>query len=277
MNLKNIFGVFALPLIFQICGFCQTVEVSKLLEETQIVAGKTAYQHYYEFSQNFKTTVEDKNGRKSTRVYESVCSYRGVRCQIITVEKDGIALSEKEIRKNRQKAAEKLQKAENTVKIETIDNKEIKAGYGFMILTWFSPNLYLKYCDAVTLEKIIFESRPTYKIKIENCKLPAGNNLAVQFMPKTEGFIWIDERDKAIVKMEVFAKKEFAASSASEKPVLMMTAARVPEGFWFWKTVRVEALKNRLIFPEYDGNWQIDFFNYKHFTVDVEKLENAKP
>ncbi len=275
MKLKSVCKILALLLIFQIPVFCQTINISKILEETQSVARKTGFQDYYEFSQSFKTTIEDKKGNKSTKTYESVCSSRAAKCEIILIEENGIVLSEKEIRKNREKATEKLQKAEISEN-EVNFNKEISNGYGFSINTWFSPILYLKSCDVVTPENTVFENRPTIKVRVRNCRVD-DHNKNVQFMNKTEGIIWIDVQEKAIVKMEAYAAKEFINVSAAEKPVFIMETVRVPEGFWFWKTVRVNALENTKIFTEYSRNWQIDFFNYKHFTVNVDKTEIGKP
>ena len=96
-------------------------------------------------------------------------------------------------------------------------------------------------------------------------------------MPKTEGWIWIDEQDKAIVRMEAFAAKGFADSTNTGKPLIIGTFSRVPEGFWFWKSVRFETIGNKAFFPELKGNWQIENFDYKRFRVEVEEPKIDKP
>ena len=95
-------------------------------------------------------------------------------------------------------------------------------------------------------------------------------------MSKTEGIVWIDEQDKAIVKMELYARKEFPNLLNSGQPLVVMVAAKIPDGYWFWKNIKIQPLENPAIFPDYKNNWEYDFYNYRLSEVEVKKVEINK-
>ncbi|MEJ7701016.1 MAG: hypothetical protein WKF71_15430 [Pyrinomonadaceae bacterium] len=258
----------------------QEVELTKLLDETQAVAKKTGYQYFIEFTHNFKTTVETKNGKKLIKEYERVCSKK--RCEIILISDKGKTFSVEKIKKSREKAAKRLIEAEKMTENPYLTNDETRYGYGFSINTYFSPNLYLKYCKTGFIDKTILQNRSTIKVSVTDCNadaLSTPTNFrkdSLHFMAKTEGFVWIDEKDKAVVKMELFASKKFDNSASPHKTLIIMEAARIPEGYWFWKRVKVNALENKIIFPEYVSNWQVDFYDYKSSLVEVKASVDKK-
>ena len=269
-----------------LCCYCsinaQEFNLIKFIDETQSVARKTAYQNYFEFTYDFNRTREKKDGKRFSENFESVCSKR--RCEYILTAKDGRSLSEKTIRKNRERAAKRLEKAESLPENKYHASKELSSGYGFMIMTSFSseqshfnPSLYLKNCRVNFVEKVLVERRPTVKLHAGGCKIDNDYKKdSLQFMPETEGVIWVDEQDKAVVKLEVYYKNKSDILSASAKPVVVIKAERVPEGFWFWKIIITETSKNENFFPRDYGNWQIELYNYKPYTVLIDKVEIDK-
>lgn len=98
-----------------LCCYCsinaQEFNLTKFVEETRSVARKTGYQSFFEFTFDFKRINEKKNGEKNSDTLESVCSQK--HCERVLVAKNGKALSEKKIRKNRERAAQRLQKDES--------------------------------------------------------------------------------------------------------------------------------------------------------------------
>ncbi len=277
--MKNIFFLLTLILFNYFFVSAQSNDLTKLLGETQKVARKTAYQAWVEYTSSHTQISEDKNKNKRIFLYESLCSRKI--CQDILVSKNGLRLSEKQINKNREKAAKYLDKAEKRPDDTAFStDKENSLGYGILISNWYSPSLYLNVCKTDLVEKSAFENRTTYKIRVTNCdleKLPESlNKDNFQFMLKTQGFIWIDEQDKAAVKMELYARNEFPNLSKSEKPLVIIEAARVPEGYWFWKIIKIESLENPAIFPGYEHNWQYEFYDYRLSNVEVNKVELNK-
>lgn len=163
----------------------------------------------------------------------------------------------------------------------------------------FSPNIYLTSCQIKFVEKVLVEKRPTVKLRAAQCNVDKDklNNLfpfipeaegltsnvyndvnknLIQFMPETEGVIWIDEQDKAVVKHEIYYRNKTDILPISPKPVVVMKAERISEGFWFWKLITINALENEGFFPKDYGNWQIELFNYKSYKVLIDKVEIDK-
>jgi hypothetical protein len=276
--MKNIFILLTIFLINNYLVSAQTNDLAQLLDKTQEVSRKTAYQAWVEYTSSFTQIKEDKTGKKHIYVYETLCSRKT--CASVLVAENGVAFSDKQINKNREKAGKSLDKAEKQSDVIFFKDKENPLGYGILVKDWFNPSLYLKICKTEFLEKTSFENRPTIKISVTDCKLenlPASlNSKNFQFMGKTNGIVWIDVQDKAIVKMELYAQKEFPNLSNSGKPLVVMEAAKIPDGYWFWKNIRLQALENSAIFPDYKNNWEYEFYNYRLSDVEVKKVEINK-
>ena len=282
--MKVSFYLAVLITIFICCSssYAQDFNLNQFVDETQSAARKTGYQNYFEFSYDYKRTREKKGGKFFSDAFEAICSKK--RCERILVAEDGKSLSEKKVRKNRERAAKRLEKAEALPENKYHASKEVSSGYGFMINTsfspthsYFSPTFYLKHCQVSFIEKVSIENRPTVKLRAAGCNV---NNLEnknqLEFMPKTEGVIWVDEQDKAVIKLEVYYKNKLDVLPASAKPVVMMKAARIPEGFWFWQLITTDATGNENFFPKDYGSWQIELYNYKPYTVLIDRVEIDK-
>ena len=278
MKLRILISATIFILSLQILGAAQTFELPAFLEETQTVAGKTAYQAWVEFTSDFKITETDPNEKKNTFSYETLCSRKS--CASILIAINDKRFSEKKIDKNRKKAAKTFIKAENKPDNTFYTEKENSLGYGISINNWFSPSLYLRFCQSEFVDKSLINERQTVKIKVADCdpekinKLPFPSRL--NFMTKTEGLIWIDEQDKAIIKMEIFAKKEFPNLSNINKPLVIIEAGKVAENYWFWRSIRINALENKAIFPEFKKNIEYEFYNYRLPNVEIKNVEVDK-
>lgn len=279
MKPQKLFFAFTFILALFISSLSQTPNISNLIEDAKNNSITTAKSYYYDFNSDWKRAVVKPNGKTDSQTYELVCSKK--RCEHIQVEADGKNFSEKKIRKNRERASQSLAKAESNG-----ENKPDKArgqyGYYFVIATVFSqktasylsPYIYLKTCKTDFLEKQSIENRPTIKIRAYNCSIDEEpEKEAFLFMPKTEAVIWIDESDKTVVKLEIYGKQETVESVNFNKPLVIMETAKVPQGGWFWKKIIINANENEYFFPAKYGNWQIDFFNYRKFNVDIQKAE----
>jgi hypothetical protein len=278
MKIRQILFVMAIILTAQVYLSAQTTDLPKLLEETQAVARKTAYQAWVEYTSDFKRIQEMPNGKKVTYAFESLCSRKN--CVGIPLSKNEKPYSAKKIGKYRLEAAENLTKAEQRPDYSMYAEKENSLGYGIMILDWFNPSLYLKTCKSELVGKSDIEGRATLKISVADCNLEnlpkSAKIFTLQFMTKTEGIIWIDEQDKAIAKMEIYARKEFPNLSKTNKPLVIIEASKIPGGFWFWKSIKVAALDNKTIFPQYTSNWEYEFYNYRLSNVEVNIVETNR-
>lgn len=278
MKTKRIFIVLIIILISQSALTAQTVELPKLLDEVQSVARKTAYLSWVEYNSDYKQTELKSNGKKIVYDYEGFCSRKT--CVGIPLSKNDKPFSEKKINKYRRQAAESLTKAESRSDFAAYKDKENSLGYGISVYDWFNPSLYLRTCKSELAGKSDVNARPTIKISVTDCNLESiskiANTKGLQFMTKTEAFIWIDEQDKAIVKAEIYAKKEFPNLSQTNEPLVIIEASKIPDGYWFWKSIKVNALDNKAIFPQYISNWAYEFYNYRLSNVEVTTVEINK-
>ena len=282
MKTQNIILTIIFILAAQIYLSAQTPDLTKIIEDTKKNAITTAKSHYLEFASDWKRAVTRPNGKSNSQTFELVCSNK--HCEHIQIEEDGKDFSEKKIKKKREKASKSLAKAEITVEKQT-GKPRAQHGYSFATATVFSdktasnlsPYVYLKTCKTDFLEKQSIENRPTIKIRAYDCNInDETDKEAFLFMPQTEAIIWIDEADKAVAKIEIYGKRETETAVNFTKPLIIMETAKVPQGGWFWNKITINANENQYFFPANYGSWQIDFFNYKKFNVDINKAEIDK-
>lgn len=288
MKTRNIILTIIFILIGQISLSAQTFDLAKFIEETQVVAEKTTSQALFEFSYDFKRTGGKKGGKISTETYESVCSEK--HCEYILLEKANKSFSAEEVARNRQKAAAKLEKFEKSSKTDFFFTREFVPPYDFLLFEkinviklYFNPNFYLKNCKINFVEKSPLENRETIKISATNCKADSGNDKKLSFtLPKSEALIWIDEKDKAVVRLEIYAENEINSIDSTIKPTVTLETLLVPEGFWFWKIITINT-ENKKFFKrksdnrkENSGNRKFEFYNYKKFSVEINKAEVDK-
>lgn len=257
----------------------QTFDITALLEETKKNQIATAQLHYGEFASDWKRSAVKANGKTFSQTFELICSNK--HCEHIKVEENGKKFSAGKIRKNRRKASKRLTESEAVID-DQIGKANARYGYSFFAATVFnrkfssifSPYLYLKNCKSDLVEKLQFQNRSTVKIHSFDCDInnePKKDFLL--FMPQTEALIWIDESDRAVVRFEIFRKPEGDNQINFDKPLIVAETAKVLDSGWFWKKVTIDGVGNKNFFPLDYGNWQIDFFNYKKFNVDIEKVE----
>lgn len=281
MKIKRSIILITVILILRISSSAQTAELSKLIKETQVIAEKTTAEAYFEFSYDFKTTVAKKGEKPRSKTFESVCSKK--RCVYILVENDGNRLSEKAITASREKAAARLAKAENRPDADFALTRNFIPPYDFLLSIdgirknpYFNSNFYLKNCQVNFVEKSLVENRAVAKFTARNCDFHLRDSEISKFVPtKTEALIWIDELGKAVYKIEIYAENELTDLSSSIKPTVILETARVPEGYRFWKFIKINSA-NEKFFRKNSVDWKIEFYNYNQFTTKVEKAEIDK-
>lgn len=279
MKSQKLWFVSAFILTIFISSTAQTPDITHLIEETKKNAIATANLHYGEFASDWKRSVVKVDGKMRSQTFELICSNK--HCEHIKVEENGKNFSDKKIRKNRRKASKTLSEYESAIENQT-DKRNEHYGYSFSAATVFSqkygsifsPFLYLKHCQSSFLETQKSADRKVIKIRSSKCSINGeAKEDVLLFLPQTEAVIWIDERDKTVVKFEVFRKFENDTQINFDKPLIVAETAKVADGGWFWKKVTINGIGNERFFPDDYGNWQIDFFNYKKFNVDIEKVE----
>ena len=280
----GIFVVIVLLLSTKIFVFAQAddskpqIDVASLIAAARLNARRASWRHLNEYSNEMRELYLAEDGKRETKLYESLCGKRY--CNAILVEHNGIALSAKKELKNRKQAVERLEKLDKTQSSKPEINEETVSEYGFTAGVYIEPGHYLKDCKADSPEKTMLNGRTTIKIHFNDCsidKIPTDYKRYLEYMPKIQGWIWIDEADKNIVRVECFARKEFADANNANKPLIGMDLIRIADGFWLWSSIHVDAISNKQIFPEAKGDWTIELFDYKRFRVDINEPKIDKP
>lgn len=261
------FGTFAQSNENQI----DELRVTNLIQKVQAKSKTNRTAFLSEYERTFNLTIErEANDKVNSWVFEQYCLNDGKPyCNTIEIEKDGKPRSPSKIQKERKKVAKNLIKNENYAEADDL------FGYGTVINSlWLDPILYLKSCRIVSSAEKGIEGRTAILLRVDDCKLDDayskwGNNL--NFMPKTEAGILIDEKDESVMRMDVYAKKEFSSATKQNLPIITIENTRMPEGLWLFKKIRLETIGNKLVFPNLKDNWQFDFYGYRRYEVTVEK------
>ena len=280
--MKIMIGVFVFILLFssaKIFVFAQTddskqqIDVASLITAARMNARRASWHYANEYSSSLRKTVETEDGKREIGLYESLCGKTV--CVNIMVERNGNALSAKTIRKNREQAAKEIERFDNAKPDKPRINAETATEYAFDFKSnRLEPGLYLKNCETDSSEKTALNGRSSVKIRFKDCSIdniPPKFKSEHQYMLKIEGWIWLDEADKNIAKVQCFAKKEFVGIAKSDKPLIEINFSRLPEGFWLWSSIRVNTIGNQQIFSDLKGNIQIEMFDYKRFRVDIDE------
>ena len=278
MKIQSVFKVLFV-LILSATGFSQTKKPNSdinpytgLIQEVSDKSEKSKDLRISQYQYSFKTTVEDEKTHKTRDwTYELYCADDGrSNCQRVLTGKDGKQFSDSKINKSREKASKNL-----AADSEFIENGEYSYGFGLGYRglgknVWVDPSFYLRDCQVLSSEQQNIDDRAAVLIRLGDCNVDKETwKQYVTFMPKTEADIWIDKQDKDVIKMDIYAKKEFSGETNRTKPLITYKNKRMPEGYWLNSKVRLETT-NKLVFPTMKDNFQFDFFDYKRPKVDVE-------
>ena len=263
-------------------GFAQNSQGLKdgetLVEQAKANSAKTAVSYVRDYSSKFRITTQNTKGKKSSKAYEYFCTQYG--CRNILIEENGNPLSEKKIEKNRENASKQLSAiSESPTNFKTENAAANALGSGLKFFAGnvlLQPNLILNNCDLKFIENLKIENRDTAKFNFNNCRIGSDTSSNFKkfltYMPEATGFIWIDKIDQAVVKAETFQKN--VAASENTESLIAMNFGRNSEGLWFWKLIKVNALKNPKLFPDMEENWQVEFFDYKLYRIDADYKES---
>lgn len=250
----------------------EDARIVALIQKVQAKSKRNRAAYLSEYNRTYKLTIEREDTNKiNSWGFEQYCLNDGkTYCRTIEIEKDGKPRSPSKIQKEREKVSKNLAKNEDYV------GKDDPFGYGTGINSlWIDPSLYLKNCRIVLVDEKQIAGRASILLRVNDCKLDNAYSKwmrmsSLQFMTKTEAEIVIDEKDESVMRMDVYAKKEFYSVSDRTRPIISMENTRMPEGFWLFKKIRLETIGNKLVFPDLKDNWQYEFFDYKHLDVDIQ-------
>lgn len=280
--MKKIIFTIILILAFCFTAFAQTENgevansrVTSLVQKVILKSKVNLNAYLSEYEKNFKVTIEnEKNNKTYSWDYEQYCLNNKTYCRTIWIKENGKSRSLSKIKKERERAAKDLAKNEDYVEKGYEDRKDL-FGYGMNMNSIFAgPIPYLKSCRIVSSAEKTIEGRTAILLRVDDCKLDdvySKWDKYLNFMPRTKAEILIDEKDEDVMRMDIYAKEEFASTPNQNKPIITIENMRMPEGLWLFEMIRLETIGNKLVFPNLKDNWQFDFYGYRRYEITVEE------
>lgn len=144
----------------------------------------------------------------------------------------------------------------------------------------------LKICDFSNLKKEDFNGRETFIIEFKP-KEDAVLRNGLAYFTKMRGAIWIDEKDKRIIRVEGFPLKtdnEKKAKNNIEKEkingekemVFLYSQILIREGVWFPQKVRLNFINHPELQNGYAYDTEYEFGKYQHLRVETT-TSDARP
>ena len=198
-------------------------------------------------------------------------------------------LSPDKVEKERQKAGDRLAKAEaesQRVNAKESPSAEEESGkhlpgvyfdanvnFGLTKSVKLSPRTILKQCVFGNPRDEMLNGRPSLKLDF---RPPAAAVFEKdqRFLARAEGAIWIDKADRIVVKIE---GRKLNAKPNDGEPVFLYQSIRLPEGKWLPERVQFNGSKNKEFFDGMGGDMIFEWLDYKRFVSDAEDAKIKPP
>lgn len=284
---------FCIIAVFTIRSNAQEIDSENLIREISTDTQKGAVFNYsYMMKVYFQRNKNGKIDKKFTRLYDAILPSRFSLNNTYThpfilfqdTEKE---ISAMEIAQMRKELAKKLEKAENEAENqEAKENSNNDGGYWTMRFSYDTLSIKIDVLNLLNnshlknfrrkqidgKEIILIDFTPKQEAVFDKTML---------YLSKTEGQIWVDEKDKRIIRIEGFplgtfeTHKNKGETERLEEAVFLFIQTKVKEGFWFPQTVAFNFIKN----PEIYDPVKIvfTFSNYRRAGVEVRNVESKSP
>ena len=192
------------------------------------------------------------------------------------------------VAQERQKAGERLAKAENEHQQEraketpTVEEEsrqrlpgvyfDANVNFGLLKNVKLSPQTILKQCVFENPRDETLNGRPALKLDFRPSPT-ASFEKDEQFLARTQGAIWIDKADRLVVKIE---GRKLNAQPTDEF-VFLYQSIRVPEGKWLPERVQISGSQNKEFFNGMGGDMIFEWLEYKHFMTEAEDAKLKAP
>lgn len=192
------------------------------------------------------------------------------------------------VEKERQKAGERLAKAETEIQEKKTsarataeDEKqkglpgiyfEANVNFGLAKSVKLSPQTILKQCAFENLREELLNGRPSFKLDFR----PATSAVFEKdekFLAQAQGTIWIDQADRIVVKIE--GRK--LTAKPNDELFFLYQSIRVPEGKWLPAQVQFNGTKDKEFFNGMNGDMIFEWLDYKRFVTDAEDAKLKSP
>src|SRR5262245_53025817 len=205
---------------------------------------------------------------------------------ISLISEDGAPVSPKRLKKERQQAAKEMETAERENAFEvggaSTDDAEkyVVAGIGVSQAgdgVWIGVSQFLRRCRFGEPRYGRLADRDMITLNIKSCAGDVGDPRE-QYLARMAGVVWIDAVDKVVARLEAWPASETmleVASATRNAETIVYEQMRLPNGLWFPKRIRLNAIGKAELFNGTDKDMNFEFSHYQRFNTEVKDLQQA--
>ena len=271
------------------------IDVKAIVRETE-TSGSAMHKRLLDYTYTQERTLGSggKFSGTSRHVYEAYpTSQRHV---LIHLSTDGVAIPPWSIASQRKDAAREMEKAElessraltSDVSADAVPPSHITVRLSRHVVSGKQRSLilsisdFLRSCDFSTPRRVLLDNRETLVLDFR-ARPDANFHPTKAFIAKLVGSVWIDTRDRAVVRLEGHTASEFTGERATNKsaphPSMIVTfeQIRLPEGLWVPSRLQWHASKEATRFGVVPWDVTIVFKNYKRFSTNSDRTDFYEP
>lgn len=274
----------------------QTVSVDELIKDTLAHGKGDKLLTEYTYTLRWRERRTDKKGqvKETAELYESyIPTLRrqgNTNTVLLKLTEDGVPLSPEKVEKERQKAAERLLKAEADSQKQ---NNRTPASFGelpskgayFMIRVGrtfgsdvqLSVRALLEGCEFGNLRRTRLAEREALALDfrpLPDARFPDE----LRYVGQLAGTIWIDPEERVLMRAEGWPVESEARTG---KPALLYEQMRLPDGYWLPRQAQLNGDTHRAFF-ERAGNklgvdYSFEFADFKRFGAETQDVKLKAP
>jgi hypothetical protein len=205
---------------------------------------------------------------------------------ISLISEEGAPVSPKRLKKERQQAAKEIETAERESALQIGGaptagaEKYVAAGIGVSQAgdgVWIGVSQFLRQCRFEAPRYDRLADRDMIALNIRSCAGDVGDTRE-QYLARMAGVVWIDAVDKVVARLEVWPAPETMperSSAPRNAETIVYEQMRLPNGLWFPKRIRLNAIGKAALFNGTDKDMTFEFGHYQRFNTEVKDLQQA--
>lgn len=273
-----------------------SVNVAELIKDTLAHGKGDKLLTEYTYTLRWRERRTDKKGqvKETAELYESyIPTLRrqgNTNTVLLKLTEDGVPLAPEKIEKERQKAAERLLKAEadsqkqNSRTPPAFDEPPSKGAY-FMIRVGrtfgsdvqLSVRAVLEGSEFGNLRRATLDEREALVLDfrpLPEARFPAE----LRYVAQLAGTLWIDAAERVLMRAEGWPVDAVARTG---KPALLYEQMRLPDGYWLPRQAQLNGDVHRAFF-EQAGNklgvdYSFEFADFKRFGAETQDVKIKRP
>jgi hypothetical protein len=299
--MKMLFGFIVLwcSLVAGVCAQTsppQTVNVDELIKDTLAHGKGDKLLTEYTYTLRWRERRTDKKGqvKETAELYESyIPTLRrqgNTNTVLLKLTDDGVPLSPEKVEKERQKAAERLLKAE--AESQKQNNRTppsfgelpskgayfmIRVGRTFGSDVQLSVRALLEGCEFGNLRRTKLDEREALALDfrpLADARFPDE----LRYVGQLAGTLWIDAAERVLMRAEGWPVE---GATRTGKPALLYEQMRLLDGYWLPRQAQLNGDTHRTFF-EQAGNklgvdYSFEFADFKRFGAETQDVKLKAP